>query len=158
MLRAKVAAVGLIGLVSLAVFSADASAAPKAPTKRAFTENVTGAHIGMTGNSFQNVYKVTSPLDGTGAGIEDGSITATTPSISGTSTLTDYFADGVQKLKETFTLGAPNANDISTLTGNGKCIGGTGVHKKQKCSYNFTGTANAKTTVYTFKVTGTYTR
>ena len=62
-------------------------------------------------------------------------ITGTTFPRSGNSTLTDYFADGVQKLKETFTLGAPYANDISTLTGTGKCVGGTGVHKEQKCTY-----------------------
>jgi hypothetical protein len=142
----------------VAGFSANAFAAPKGSTQPAFTENVTGAHIGMTGHSFENAYKVTSPLDGTGAGIEEGLITATTPSTSGTSTLTDYFADGVQTLKETFTLGAPNANSISTLTGNGRCLGGIGIHKMQKCTYTFTGTDNEKTTVYTFKVTGTYTR
>jgi hypothetical protein len=43
----------------------------------------------------------------------------------------------------------PNANDISTFIGSGKCVGGTGVHKKQKCTYTFTGTAHTKTTVYT---------
>jgi hypothetical protein len=159
--RTKVATVGLIGLiglVSVAGFSVNTSAALKVSTQRAFTENVTGAHIGTTGHSFENAYKVTGPLDGAGAGVEEGSITATTPSISGASTLTDYFADGAQKLKETFTLGAPNVNSISTLTGSGKCVGGTGVHKTQKCTYTFTGTDNEKTTVYTFKVTGTYTR
>jgi hypothetical protein len=97
MLRANVAAVGLIGLVIVAGFPVSALAAPKEPTERAFTENVTGAHIGMTGDSFENVYKVTGPLDGAGAGIEDGSVIATS-SISGISTLTDYFADGVQKI------------------------------------------------------------
>jgi hypothetical protein len=44
------------------------------------------------------------------------------------------------------------------LTGTGKCVGGTGVHKNQKCTYTFTGTRNSTTTVYTVKVTGTYTR
>lgn len=63
-----------------------------------------------------------------------------------------------RKLTESFELGAPNANDISTLTGNGKCVGGTGVHKMRKCNYTFIGTDNVKTSVYTFKVTGTYTR
>ena len=157
MLRTMVAAVGLVGLVSVAGFSGNAMASPKDQMNRAFSENVTGAHIGGTGHSFENAYSVTSTLDGTGAGIEEGSITGTSSSISGTSTLTDYFADGVQKLSETFTVGAPNANSISALTGNGRCVGGTGVYKMQKCSYTFTGTDNEKTAVYTLKLTGAYT-
>ena len=151
-------AVGTIGLVIVTGFSAYALAAPKGPTKRAFTETITGAQISMTGLSIEGAFKVTNSLDGTGAGIQDGSITGTTFPLSGKSTTTDYFADGVQKLKETFTLGAPNASGISTLTGNGKCVGGTGVHKKQNCTYTFAGTFNSKTTVDTVKVTGTYTR
>jgi hypothetical protein len=158
MLRAKVAVVGLIGLISVAGFSTYASAAPSGSTNRSFTENVTGAQISMTGLSLETVFRVSNPLDGTGAGISDGSITGTTFPINGKNATTDYFADGVQKLEETFTLAAPNASDISMLTGNGKCVGGTGVHKKQKCTYTFTGTLDFKTTVDTVTVTGTYTR
>ena len=112
----------------------------------------------MTGLSIVGTFKVTNPLNGTGAGIQDGSITGTNFPISGKSTVTDYFADGVQNLKETFTLGAPNANGISTLAGNGKCVSGTGVHKKQKCTYTFTGTDNFNKNIFSVKVTGTYTR
>jgi hypothetical protein len=156
--RTRVAAVGLIGLVIVAGFSAYASAKPKGPTERAFTENIMGAQISMTGLSVVGAFKVTNPLDGTGAGIQDSSISGTTFPVTGKSTTTDYFADGVQNLKETFTVGTPNANGISTLTGNGKCVGGTGVHKKQKCTYTFAGTDDFTTNVLAVKVTGTYTR
>jgi hypothetical protein len=142
----------------VAGFSPYALAAPKGPTKRAFTENVTGAQISMTGLTLKGAFIVTNSLDGTGAGIQEGSISGTTFPISGKTTDTDYFADGVQKLQETFTLGTPNANGISTLTGTGTCVGGTGVHEKQKCTYTFTGTDNLNTKVATAKVTGTYTR
>jgi hypothetical protein len=37
-------------------------------------------------------------------------------------------------------------------------VGGTGVHKKEKCTYTFKGTYNTKTTVANVKVTGTDTR
>jgi hypothetical protein len=148
----------MIGLVIVAGFSAYALAAPKGPTKHAFTETITGAQISMTGLSIEGAFKVTNSLDGTGAGIQDGSITGTTFPLSGKSSTTDYFADGVQKLKETFKLDGPGANGNSILTGTGKCVGGTGVHKNQKCTYTFTGTRNSTTTVYTVKVTGTYTR
>jgi hypothetical protein len=103
---------------------------------------------------------VTNPVDGTGAGIEDFSTSGTTPPLSGKGTLVDYFADGVQKLQETFKLGVPNASGIAALTGNGKCVGGTLVHKNQKCKYSFTGTENLSSFPFAFnvKVTGTYTR
>jgi hypothetical protein len=158
MRRTLVAAVGVIGLVIVTGLSASAVAAPKGPTKRAFTETSTGALISIKGLSFEGVFKVTSSADGTGAGIEDGSVTASAFPLSGKNTLAEYFADGVQKLKETYKLGAPNANGTSTITGSGKCVGGTGVHKKEKCTYTVTGTTNSKTNVDTVKVTGTYRR
>jgi hypothetical protein len=158
MRRALVGAVGMIGLVIVTGFSAYAVAAPKGPTKRAFTQTDLGAQISAKGNSFVSVYKVVSSLDGTGASIQDGSVTGTAFPLSGTDTTTTYFANGVGKSKDKYKLGALNAKGISTITGSGKCVGGTGVHKKEKCTYTFTGTYNTKTTVANVKVTGTNTR
>jgi hypothetical protein len=155
MRRALVAAVGMIGLVIAAGFSAYAVAAPKGPKKRAYTETVTGAQISLNGTAFENVFKATGHLDGTGAGIQVGSATGTAFPLSGTATDTSYFRDGVSKTKITVTLGAPDASGIETLTGSGKCVGGTRVHKKEKCTFTFSGTANSKTNVFTVKVTGT---
>jgi hypothetical protein len=59
-------AVGMIGVVIVAGFSAYALAAPKGLTKRAFTETVTGAQISMTGLSIEGAFKVTNSLDGKG--------------------------------------------------------------------------------------------
>jgi hypothetical protein len=50
--------------------------------------------------------------------------------------------DGVRITKDTFTLGSPHTNGIGTITGSGKCAGGTGVHQREKCTYTFRGTAN----------------
>ena len=155
MRRALVAAVGTIALVIVAGFSAYAAAATKGPKSRAYSETVTGAQLSVTGTSFENVFKTTGHLDGTGAGIQVGSVTGTTFPLTGTATDTSYFRDGVSKTKIAFTLSAPDANGTETLTGSGKCIGGTRVHKKEKCKFTFSGTASMQTNVFTVKVTGT---
>jgi hypothetical protein len=154
MRKALVGAVGMLGLVIVAGFSAYALAAPKGPTKRSFTETYTGAQISTKGASSETVYKIVSSLDGTGAGIEDDSTTG----LGGTGTYTTYSANGVGKGTDTYKFSVPNASGISAFTGSGKCAGGTGVHKKEKCTYTFTGTLNVKTNVGTYKITGTDTR
>ena len=156
MRRALVAAVGTIGLLIVTGFSASAVAAPKGPAKHGYTATILGAVVSEQGTSFETVYKETNSVDGTGAGIEDGSFTGTTLPLSGNGTITDYFADGVLKAKETFKLGAPNASSIAAITGSGKCVGGTRVHRNQKCTYTFRGTENVKTLIINVKVTGTY--
>jgi len=150
-------AVGTIGLIIAGGFSAGAIAAPKTPTKHAFTATLTGAQISSQGTSFETVYKDVSSLDGTGAGIQDGTLAGTAFPVSGKASFTGYFANGVEKTADTFKLGAPNASGISAITGSGKCAGGTGVHKSRKCAYTFTGTYNTKTTLTKVKITGTYT-
>jgi hypothetical protein len=85
---------------------------------------VLGAHIIHRGTSFQAVYKVTSSLDGSGASVQVSNVKATDFPLSGSDTTTTYFANGVLKTKNTFTLGTPNAKGISSLTGTGKYVGG----------------------------------
>jgi hypothetical protein len=153
-----VGAVGMIGLVIVAGFSAYASAAPKGPTKRAFTETIVGAQISGNASSDEEVFKVVNSLDGTGAGIVDNSTPGTSFPVSGTNTGTIYFANGVSKRTEKFVLNAPNASGIIAYTGSGKCVGGTGVHKKEKCAYSFKGVFNTKTGIDKAKETGTDTR
>jgi hypothetical protein len=75
------------------------------------------------------------PVDGTGASVEAHGLSAQRQRYDHA-----YFANGVSKSKETFKLGAANAQGISAITGSGKRIsGGTSVHKNEKCSYTFTG-------------------
>jgi hypothetical protein len=158
MRRTLLGAVGMSGMVAVAILSAYAVAAPKAPTPRTFTQTDLGAQISARGKSFVAVYRVVSSLDGTGASIQRGSVTGTTFPLSGTDTTTTYFANGVGKSKDQYKLSAVNAQGISTITGSGKCVSGTGVHKTEKCKYTFAGTYNPKTTVAHVKVTGTDTR
>ena len=76
---------------------------------------------------------------------------------SGTDTSVGYFADGVRRSKETFTV-ATDATGMTTLTGSGTCTGGTGVYKHARCRYALTGTSNSKTNVSSTKEVGTVTR
>jgi hypothetical protein len=157
-MRRALLAAGTIGLISVAGMSTYAVAAPTRPKNHTLIATVTGALISLHGTSGENIYKVTSPIDGTGAGIYDFSDSATTPPLSGKGALVSYYANGVQKLHETFKLSAPNASGITTLTGSGKCVGGTRVHKNEKCTYSFTGTENLSTFRFSVKLTGTYRR
>jgi hypothetical protein len=155
-MRRRVGAVAaVIGLVAAIGVTGSAVAAKKV----AFSQTNLGAQISLKGTSFQAAYKVTSSVDASGAAVQVGKVSGTAFPLSGSDTTTAYFADGVSKTKNTFRLGAPNAKGISSLTGSGKCVaGGTGVHKKEKCSYTFKGTYNTKTTITEVKGTGTETR
>ena len=83
--------------------------------------------------------------------------TNTFPDI-GASSVTIYYRDGVSKQLISWKQLAPNSSGISKFTGHGKCAGGTGIHKKEKCNYTFTGTYNGKTTWNDIRLTGTDTR
>jgi hypothetical protein len=148
----------MIGLLIVAGFSAYALAAPKGPTKRAFTETVIGAEIGAGTSSPFEVFKVVSSLDGTCAAIGYIHNTGTSFPIHGTDPSTTYCANGVSLSNGKYVLNAPNASGIIAYTGSGKCVGGTGVHKKEKCTFTFKGTFNTKTSIDTAKFTGTDTR
>ena len=158
MRKAFVGAVGMIGLVIMAGFSAYAFAAPTGPTKRAFTDTLVGAEIGTNTTSPFEVFKVVSSLDGTCAAIGYPSTTGTSFPIHGTEPSTTYCANGVSKSRIKYVLNAPNASGIIAYTGSGKCVGGTGVHKKEKCTFTVKGTFNTKTSVDMGKFTGTDTR
>jgi hypothetical protein len=155
-MRRRVAgAASLIGLVVAVGFAGSGAAATK--HTRAFTQTDLGAQISVQGTSFQQAYKVTDSLDGSGASVQVGKVSGTAFPLSGSDTSTAYFANGVVKTKDTFKLAAPDAKGISAITGSGKCVGGTGIHKAEKCSYTFTGTYDTKTTVAKVKATGTVT-
>jgi hypothetical protein len=158
MRKGLVSTIGMIGLVIASGLSSYAMAAPKAVTKRPFSEINVGAMISMTGSRFESVYRVKRSPDGGGAAIQDGSVAGTTFPLNGSDNVRTYFADGVRITRDTFTLAPPHADGIGAITGSGKCAGGTGVHKKEKCTYTFTGTYDLQTTVVKVKITGTDTR
>lgn len=75
----------------------------------------------------------------------------------GTDSNISYFANGVQRSTDTFTIEEPDANGISRFTGKGKCTGGTRKHKTLKCTFTETGTVDMNPGgVATLKVVGTY--
>jgi hypothetical protein len=156
--RATVAAVAL-GLLIATAASASAAAAPSGPTPQAFTGTVLGDDIMLNGTSFQNAWKVTDSIHGTGAGWNQGSNSSTTLPLTGQATGAEYFADGEKRFKETYTIAAANASGIALLTGSGKCVaGGTGAFKDRKCTFTEKGTFDVNTGIFDLKLTGTYTR
>jgi hypothetical protein len=158
MRRAVVATAGLIGLITATGLSAYAVAAPGTRTKRAFSEVNVGAMISMNGQRFESVYRVKRSPDGGGAAVQDGTVAGTTFPAGGADTVKTYFADGMRLTKDTFTLGPPHTDGVGAITGSGKCVGGTRVHKSETCTYTFAGTYDLRTSVVKVTLTGTDTR
>jgi hypothetical protein len=155
---AAVAAVAAAGLVMTA--GAGAAGSPSKPRTVTWTQTGIGVLIqngstvippGLPPGTLV-VGAVRDSLDG------DGAFVGTTNGVSETNIF--YMANGVHQVTEptSFTPGAPDANGMIPYTGSGKCTGGTGVHKHEKCSYTYTGTLNPKTSVFSYKGTGTTTR
>lgn len=147
-----VAAVAAAGLVMAA--GAGAAGSPTKTRTVSWTQTGVGANVSQNG-SLLLVASVKNSLDGEGATVAAVTLNGN----NGTNTATRYMANGVQKFEETFTLGAPDANGLTPITGSGKCTGpGTGVHKNEKCSYTYTGALNPTTAAVEFNITGTTTR
>jgi hypothetical protein len=135
--------------------AAGVRATPAAAAKdKPFTETITGAQISQTGSTVVSVWSDKNSVEGDGAGV----VTITLNGTDATGSGTQYWASGAAKFTETFTLGAAGADGTIPYTGSGKCAGGTGVHKHEKCNFTFEGSLNPTTTVFTSNVTGTLTR
>ena len=108
--------------------------------------------------SFENAWKVTDSIHGTGAGWNQGSNSSTTLLLTGRATGTEYFADGVKRFQETYTIGAANARGIAVLTGSGQCIAeGTGAFKDRDCAFVEQGTVDVNTGIFDVNLKGAYT-
>jgi hypothetical protein len=116
-----------------------------------FTAKVVGAQISAT----QATYKIHDSLFGNGAGVQTVKLNAT--GTGGTDTETTYYGNATAKSRGTFTLGAPDANGILTVTGSGHDVSGTGRAKGLTSTYTYAGTINSKTLVLTVTLRGTYT-
>ncbi len=144
----------LIGFVATAAAASGVDTAGHSTRARALRIQLYGARI-STGDY---AFKVSSSLDGTGAAITHVTSSSSTFPITGKSVTKIYFADGVSKHRDSFKQDAPNAQGISKFTGSGRCAGGTGIHKSEKCHYAFTGTYDNNTNQNDLKITGTDTR
>jgi hypothetical protein len=158
MRRALITAVGIIGLAAGPGLSAAATAKSSRPRARAFSEIHVGAMISINGLRFESVYRVKRSPYGAGAAIQDGTVAGTTYPLNGHDLVTTYFADGVRRTSDSFTLSPPHTDGVGTITGSGKCVGGTGIHQMEHCTYSLTGTYDTNTTVVMIKIAGTDTR
>jgi hypothetical protein len=157
MRRALVMALGTIGLLFGSCISATAVTVPK-PRTKPFSEVEAGVMLSSTGPRFEDVYRIKRSPDGEGAAVRDGIFGGTTFPVSGTDTVTSSYKDGRQTASETFTLGTPRLDGIGTITGHGRCTGGTNQHQLEKCSYTFAGTYDLRTDVFDITLSGTDTR
>ena len=153
MRRTFLVAIGTVAVLAGSGLSAYALAAQHGPKSRPLKITFWGARI-ATGDY---VFKAVSSLDGTGAAISQFRISSSGGSVRGSSLTTIYFGDGVSKQRSFFRQ-TSSANGIIKVTGSGKCAGGGGVHKREKCTYTITGAYNVKTNQNNLKVSGTDTR
>ena len=146
--------VGMAVAVLIVTAGADGTAlASQKPRTIHYTATATCAQISETGSTLEIVCAGSSSVDGDGAAVA----TITLNSTSGTATSVGYFADGVRRSKETFTV-ATDPSGMTTLTGSGTCTEGTGVYRHARCSYALTGTTNSKSNISSSKEVGTVTR
>jgi hypothetical protein len=136
----------IAGAIGLAAVLAATAGAAKAPTFH-FVDAVTGAQISAT----QAVFKVHDSRLGDGAGVQ----TVKVSGLAGTDREITYYVDGSATSTGSFKLSAPDANGVSTLSGQGHDTGGTGKLKGFKSTYKYTGTFNTKTFVYSATLKGT---
>lgn len=126
-------------LAALALAVAIPASAGAAPKLKHFTLHLIGAPVSST----QNVYAVQDSRHGPGAAVQ----TITVNGSSGTDTFAVYYKNGSVITHDTFTLGAPDANGIVSITGHGSSVGKSGALKGARATYTFTGTDNSKTNV-----------
>ena len=157
MRRALVMALGTIGFVIGGCLPAVAVTVPKPKTKP-FSEVEAGVMLSSSGLRFEDVYRIKRSPDGEGAAVRDGMFGGTTFPVSGTDTVTSNYKDGRQTAAETFTLGVPRLDGIGTITGHGRCTGGTETTQLEKCSYAFRGTYDLRTGLFAITLSGTDTR
>jgi hypothetical protein len=131
------------------VVAIPATAARTTPAHRNvhFTDIVDGAAI----SAKEAVLKVHDSVAGDGAGVQRITSLAAT---GGTDVTTIYYRGATAVAHDTFTLSAPDADGIVTVTGTGKDVSGTGRFRHIRSTYTFTGTFDSKTMISHTKVTG----
>jgi hypothetical protein len=125
---------------------------------RRFSETYAGATISTAGLRFESVYRAIRTPDGPGAAIDDGVLLGTTYPVAGHDHITTYFHDGARVATETFTLAPPHTDGVGAISGTGRCQGGTRVHRKETCTYRFSGTYDLTTSIVRVRISGTYSR
>ena len=148
----------LVAAACMLLVAAGVSFSANAARRIPFHQTDTGAQISGSATAGTFAYKVSDSVDGTGAAVQVFTVDVSKTPLTGSDKTTSYFANGVSRSVDTFTIGAPDANGISAINGSGHCTGGTGAHRNEKCSYTFSGTYDSKTSRAVVKSKGTYVR
>jgi hypothetical protein len=139
-----------VAVVAMAAATIPAAAAAAAAKRHVhFTTRAVGAAISNT----ESAYKVRDSVFGAGAGVQIVKLNGT----RGTDTTITYYGNAAARSKDSFSIGAPNANGIAKITGSGHDVSGTGKARGLKSSYTLTGTYDTKTTIFRVTLRGTYT-
>lgn len=142
-LAAVVAAAGLLAIAA-------------GPVAASTTTHIRAQAVGAEISATQAVFKIHTSAGANGAGVQ--TIKGNSAGTAGTTVVIIYWGNGTQTVKGPFTLGAPNAQGISSLNGSARAVGGTGAYKGVKENVVFRGTFNTKTLTYKVTFTGTETR
>lgn len=113
-----------------------------------FTDIISGASISAT----QSAFSVHDSFAGDGAGVQTTRLTES----GGSDTTMIYYAHATNRSKDTFTIGAPDADGNAALTGKGSDISGTGRLAGVRSTFTFAGTVNVKTGSYKVRLKGVY--
>jgi hypothetical protein len=154
MSRRSMVTVSAAALVAAATL---APAAGAAPTKHPLREVEVGARLSTTGLRYEDSFRIKKSPWGQGSEIRDGALTGIAFPASGSAAVKDFFRNGRQFAKETYTLATPNVYGAGTITGAGSCTSGTGSHLGMTCTFAIKGTYNIITGVTDLVLTGTYT-
>jgi hypothetical protein len=149
--RTTLVALGAAGLCTVAVGIPSVVAAPPHKLKHRnvhFTDVVDGASLSAT----EAVLKVHDSVAGDGAAVQKiTSLSAT----AGTDVTHNYYKNASAVSHDSFTLSAPDADGVISVTGHGKDVSGTGLFRHIRSTYTFTGTFNTKTGINHTEVAGT---
>jgi hypothetical protein len=151
--------VSLGAVAALATVAAPAiAAAPHASSiHKHFTETESGIQLSVSGNRFEDSFKIKASPFGVGTVIRDAAFTGDTFPASGKDTATSYYKDGRLIANETLTYGAPLTDGVGTITGTGTCSGGTFNHQGETCTYTIKGSYDLITSRVYLTLSGTYT-
>ena len=151
--------ISLGAVATLATVAAPAiAAAPHASLiHRHFTETEAGRQLSVSGDSFEDTFKIKSSPFGSGAAIRDAAFTGDTFPASGRDTATSFYKDGRLTANETLSYGAPLTDGVGAISGTGTCEGGTFKHQGETCTYTIKGSYDLITGQVFMTLSGTYT-
>lgn len=148
MLGRRLLVMAVVGVVAaIAVLPGASGATAERHKNIHFTSVIVGAAISPT----RSVFSVHDSIMGNGAGTQ----TLTFRASGGSDREITYYGTATARSTGSFTLGAPDANGIAALNGNGQDFAGTGKLKHLTSRYTYAGTYDTRTGLYRVTLRGT---